>query len=216
MSETARLTAAGLALTASLVVAGCKVEADDPAPEPTQADAPRSIFQEEPTAEDSMLPSDTLPPLETTLPFADGTADLTEAVRAELETVLRSPQVASGGEIVLRGHSDSAGSDEENLERSRDLANAVKEFLLDGGIEEERIAVIAFGEQNPIEPNAMADGTANEEGRAANRRVELVVETGESNAREKTLIETLSRPEATTSTSTAPTPKPKAPPKTAE
>ena len=216
MSETARLTAAGLALTASLVVAGCKVEADDPAPEPTQADAPRSIFQEEPTAEDSMLPSDTLPPLETTLPFADGTADLTEAVRAELETVLRSPQVASGGEIVLRGHSDSAGSDEENLARSRDLANAVKEFLLDGGIEEERIEVIAFGEQNPIEPNAMADGTANEEGRAANRRVELVVETGESNAREKTLIETLSRPEATTSTSTAPTPKPKAPPKTAE
>ncbi|MBX7536475.1 OmpA family protein [Qipengyuania sp. GH1] len=216
MRATARLTAAGLALAGSLGLAGCKVE-PDPAPEPTApTDAPRSIFQEEPTAEDSMLPSDTLPPLETVLPFADGTAELTEAVRAELATVLRSPQVASGGEIVLRGHSDSAGSDEENLERSRDLANAVKDFLVDGGIDEERIEVIAFGEQNPLEPNALPDGTANEEGRAANRRVDLIVETGESNAREKTLIETLSRPEPAASGSTGQTPKPKAAPKTAE
>ncbi len=43
------------------------------------------------------------------------------------------------------------------------------------GIAETRIEVIALGEQNPIEPNALPDGAPNEAGRAANRRVELSV-----------------------------------------
>ena len=216
MWATLKLAATGLSVAGLFGLTACKVERDEPEPEPTQADTPRSIFQEEPTAADSMLPAETLPPLETVLLFADGTSDLTEAVRAELATVLRSPQVASGGAIILRGHSDSSGDDEANVERSRDLAEAVKEFLVDGGIAEERIEVIAFGEQNPIEPNALPDGTPNEEGRAANRRVELTVETGESNAREQTLIETLSMPETSASAPPSAAPKPKATAKTTQ
>lgn len=184
------------AAASALLVSGCRnaeEEQSDPAPSP---DDGRSIFQQDPTESgESMLPPPVLLPLETTLSFPDGTPELTEAVRAELATIVESPQVDAGGSIVLRGHSDSAGSDEINLETSRARAEAVGDFLVENGIAEERIKIIAFGEQNPIEPNALPDGSPNEEGRAANRRVEVTVETGRQVDREQTLIETLSEAE---------------------
>ena len=165
--------------------------------EPDPSEGPRSIFGEEGAAPGTASPADTiLPALETTIGFPDGTADLTEAARAELATVLGSPQMERGGRIVLRGHSDSDGSDEENLEASRERAEAVRAFLLENGVPEERVKVIAFGEQNPVEPNALPDGLPNEVGRAANRRVEITVETGAlegDDARKPTLIETITR-----------------------
>lgn len=191
-----RIFRTGIAVSfVSLLLAGCKVSEEDPAPEPSASEAPRSIFQDDP-AEGGVLPQPNLPPLETTLSFADGTPDLTEAVRAELATILDSAQVEAGGRIVLRGHSDSDGGDEENLEASRERAEAVRDFLIENGIAEDRIEVIAFGEQNPVAPNALPDGSPNEEGRATNRRVEVVVQTGRSAQRQQTLIETLSSEQA--------------------
>ena len=184
------------AAASALLVSGCRnaeEEQPDPAPSP---DDGRSIFQQDPTESgESILPPPVLLPLETTLSFPDGTPELTEAVRAELATIVDSPQVDAGGFIVLRGHSDSAGSDEVNLKTSRARAEAVGDFLVENGIAEERIEIIAFGEQNPVEPNALPDGSPNEEGRAANRRVEVTVETGRRADREQTLIESLSQPE---------------------
>jgi len=89
--------------------------------------------------------------------------------------VLDTPQMAAGGEIVLRGHTDSAEHDEANLRASRRRAEAVRDWLVERGVSAQRIRVIALGEQNPIEPNALPDGTPNDAGRAANRRVELSI-----------------------------------------
>lgn len=185
------------AAAGALLVSGCRnAEEVQPDPTPSPDDGQRSIFQQDPTESgDSMLPPPVLLPLETTLSFPDGTPELTEAVRAELATIVESPQVDAGGSIVLRGHSDSAGSDEINLEASRERAEAVRDFLVESGIAEDRIEIIAFGEQNPVEPNALPDGSPDEEGRAANRRVEVKVETGRPAVREQTLIESLSEPE---------------------
>lgn len=191
-------------LAGALALAGCQAQEDAPAPEPTPSDGPRSIFQED--GGEPVLPAATLPPLVMTLSFADGTDELTQAVSAELATIVDSPQVEAGGPIVLRGHSDSGSEDEDILESSRTRAEAVRDFLVEAGIDEERIEVIAFGGQNPLEPNALPDGTPNPEGRAANRRVEVTVETGRTAKREQTLIETLSTPEA------GATPKPTATP----
>ncbi|MBX7458841.1 OmpA family protein [Qipengyuania sp. 1NDH17] len=183
-----------LALAGALVLAGCKAKEENPEPQPTATDGPRSIFQGD--ADKQVLPDTQLAPLEMTLSFADGTAELTEAVRAELATIVESPQVAAGGPIVLRGHSDVSGEGATDLESSRERAEAVRDFLREAGIAEERIEVIAFGGQNPLEPNALPDGSPNEEGRAANRRVEVTVETGRSAKRQQTLVETLTTPEA--------------------
>lgn len=178
----------GLAMTA---LAGCNSRESEPAPQPTASSEPRSIFAEGFDTE-TAIAEPTLAPLELTIGFPEGD-ELTETARADLATVLASDQVANGGEIVLRGHSDAGGSDEVNLTASRKRAEAVRDFLVDGGLEEERITIIAFGEQNPVAPNALPDGTPNEEGRAQNRRVEVTV-TGDDDgdaAEEPTLIETL-------------------------
>lgn len=203
MKRTIKLGASLILLAGAMGLASCKAKEEAPEPEAAPTDGPRSIFQEDPAQNGvSVIDEPTLPPLETTLSFADGTPELTEAVRAELATLVDSQQVEAGGPIILRGHSDSDGTDEANLDASRERAEAVRDFLIEAGIDRERIEVIAFGEQNPAEPNALPDGSPNEEGRAANRRVEVTVETGQQAGREQTLIETLSEPEAT-ETSTA-------------
>ena len=191
--RTAKVTA--LALTATLALASCKVKEDE-APADDTSEESRSIFQDEAAqGETSILPAPVPPPLKTTLSFADGTSELTEAVRAEILTIVASQQVEAGGPIVLRGHSDSQGSDEASLAASRARAEAVRDFLVENGISAERIEVIAFGEQNPVEPNALPDGSPNNEGRAANRRVEVTVETGADAGRKQTLIESLTETE---------------------
>jgi len=81
----------------------------------------------------------------------------------------------AGGPIIVGGHSDAAGSDAVNLRASTARAEAVAEWLVGMGVAQDRIIVIAFGEQNPVEPNAKPDGTPNEAGREANRRVDVTV-----------------------------------------
>lgn len=185
---------AGIAACAML---GACSSGDTPEPEATPTDGPRSIFQDdEGEGAGNGIAPESLRPLETTISFADGTPELTEAARAELATIVDSPQMGAGGAIVLRGHSDSEGSDEANLEASRLKAEAVRDFLVENGIAEERIEVIAFGEQNPVAPNALPDGSPNEEGRATNRRVEVTVETGRTTERRPSLIETITETDA--------------------
>jgi OOP family OmpA-OmpF porin len=81
--------------------------------------------------------------------------------------------VAKGWPIVLRGHTDSEGSDQGNLFASRKRAEAVAGWLVESGIDEDRIEVIALGEQRPIAPNVHLDGTPDKEGRRRNLRVEV-------------------------------------------
>ncbi|MCD1589470.1 OmpA family protein [Qipengyuania citrea] len=176
---------------AATMLAGCK---DDQPQPPSDADAPpekRSIFRPEFQVEpiESFEPSGSL---ETTVEFPDGT-ELTEEGRAALATVLASPQNEEGGLIYLRGHTDSGGSDEANMRASLARAEAVRDWLVENGVAEDRIRTIAFGEQNPIAPNARPDGTPDEDGRTANRRVEIEVLTREPPMieDEPTLAETL-------------------------
>ena len=205
MNTTLKRTALFLGLAGAFALSACGSETSEP--EAQDTGGPRSIFQDD-VAEGPEGAS--LPPLETVLSFADGTSELTQAVRAELATIIDSPQVEAGGAITLRGHTDSEGADEENLEASRAHADAVRDFLVANGIDAGRITVIAFGEQNPVAPNALPDGSPDEEGRAANRRVELVVETQRSGERQQTLIETLTEDseEAEVPSAAAPTPTP--------
>ena len=93
----------------------------------------------------------------------------------------------------MGGHSDSGGSDEVNIRASLERAEAVRDWMVANGVAEERITLVAFGEQNPAAPNALPDGSPNEEGRAANRRVEIVVASDgpPEPEREPTLAETL-------------------------
>ncbi len=169
------------------ILAGCKAERSEPEPEPapeepTQATptpdaSPVSILRPDVDQNEKGAP---LSPLESRIGFPDGGSELNEAALAELATIHESPQMAEGGQIVLRGHSDANGTDDANIRASQSRAEAVRDWLVEKGVEQDRIRIIAFGEQNPVEPNALPDGEPNEAGRQANRRVDVTIRPPQS------------------------------------
>lgn len=151
------------------------IPTDDATPTPNPS-ATTSILRtdiEQPLIDDEPLV--VLEPLRVTVGFPEGGSQLDEAAIEQLEEVLASEHVANGGAIVLRGHSDAGGSGEANIRASRARADQVRAWLEDEGIASDRITVIVFGEQNPIAPNALPDGSPNAKGRERNRRVEITV-----------------------------------------
>jgi OOP family OmpA-OmpF porin len=159
----------------ALALAACRGGSEPaPAPTPTPTDtATASIIRPEVVV--SPMPDLPPAPLAATIGFPEGGATLDAAARAAIDTVLESEQLGEGWPVVLRGHSDSSGRDTDNLAVSRRRAEAVADYLVGHGVAEERISVIALGEQNPATPNAHPDGTPDEEGRARNRRVEIAI-----------------------------------------
>ncbi|HUD28114.1 MAG TPA: OmpA family protein [Novosphingobium sp.] len=148
-------------------------EMDDPAATQATDDViKKSIIR----AEVDTGPTEAAPiePTQVTVPFpakgAPQAADLAIA-----DEVLAAPAYLAGGPVTIRGHSDSRGSDAENLAASRRRAEAVRDHLAAKGVPKERMTVIALGEARPIAPNRKLDGTDDPEGRAKNRRVDVRV-----------------------------------------
>ncbi|WP_336987538.1 OmpA family protein [Altererythrobacter aquiaggeris] len=137
-----------------------------------EAQATASIFS--PEAEIKGIP-EILEPLNTTVTFPAGGDVLDSAAIEALGKVMASEQIAKGKAVVLGGHSDAGGTDAANLRAAQARADAVRDWLIARGVADDRIRVISFGEQNPVQPNALPDGSPNEKGRALNRRVDITV-----------------------------------------
>jgi len=73
----------------------------------------------------------------------------------------------------IEGHTDSTGSIDHNMRLSEARAAAVRDFLFDQGIAAQRMKVKGYGPDRPIASNETTDG------RAKNRRVEIVIAEGE-------------------------------------
>jgi len=71
--------------------------------------------------------------------------------------------------ISIQGHTDNVGNDDDNLKLSQNRAKAVYDYLLEKGIDPQRISYKGFGESKPIATNDT------ESGRARNRRTEFVI-----------------------------------------
>lgn len=69
----------------------------------------------------------------------------------------------------IAGHTDWVGTDEYNFGLSQRRANAVYNYFLKNGIKKERLSPVGYGESRPVATNAT------DEGRAENRRVELII-----------------------------------------
>ena len=67
----------------------------------------------------------------------------------------------------IEGHTDSTGKKAKNIELSQNRADAVKIYLIQGGIASERLESVGYGPDKPIASNK------NKKGRALNRRVEI-------------------------------------------
>jgi outer membrane protein OmpA-like peptidoglycan-associated protein len=71
--------------------------------------------------------------------------------------------------VIAEGHTDSTGSDAYNQGLSERRAKAVRDYLVEGGIDATRIETVGYGESQPVADNSTRDG------RAQNRRTELKV-----------------------------------------
>ncbi|MFQ5417052.1 MAG: OmpA family protein [Myxococcota bacterium] len=95
---------------------------------------------------------------------SDGLAGASAVVLdAALESLRDCPNI----EVRVEGHTDSIGTDAYNQELGLRRANAVRRYMIDGGMGAGRLSARSFGESRPIASNDT------EEGRALNRRVEL-------------------------------------------
>jgi len=71
--------------------------------------------------------------------------------------------------VEIQGHTDSRGSEQYNEALGMKRAEAVRNYMHDKGIPLNLISAISYGESKPIADNATEDG------RASNRRVEVLV-----------------------------------------
>lgn len=95
-------------------------------------------------------------------------------LRASQPTLRKLAQIAGKCENVLieiEGHTDSEGVPERNQPLSERRAQSVVNFLVEAGINADRIKAIGYGDTKPIAPNDTA------ENRAKNRRIEFSVKT---------------------------------------
>jgi outer membrane protein OmpA-like peptidoglycan-associated protein len=104
--------------------------------------------------------------------FATGTANLNPPARESLARF--SGIVASYPELrfTIEGHTDDVGSDATNRELSLRRAMSVRDYLISLGVPSMSFEVEGYGPWRPVADNTSA------EGRARNRRVEIVISGG--------------------------------------
>ncbi|GAB4055236.1 hypothetical protein GCM10028810_66640 [Spirosoma litoris] len=103
--------------------------------------------------------------------FEMSKSDLLSASFAELDKLVSMMQDNPNMSIRLEGHTDIIGDHDKNLQLSRDRVIACQRYLVQKGIDIDRIQTIGYGDTRPI----LTKGT--DEERKVNRRVEFVILT---------------------------------------
>lgn len=101
--------------------------------------------------------------------FASGKSELLAGAKSRLDQVAKALKIKTDQTIQVEGHTDSTGSAATNEALGQRRADAVKQYLTSCGVDANRIEALGIGPARPVAPNTTA------EGRAANRRVEIVI-----------------------------------------
>ena len=83
--------------------------------------------------------------------FATNESVLTTASRETLRKQAAWLRKNSKITIVLEGHADERGTREYNLALGERRANAAKDYLLTYGISSDRISVLSYGKERPVD-----------------------------------------------------------------
>jgi outer membrane protein OmpA-like peptidoglycan-associated protein len=104
--------------------------------------------------------------------FDVGGASLRDEARGNLSRVIDFVQSAGAAQVTIEGHTDDRGSANLNQALSQRRAEAVRQALVEEGVDPGRLNAVGRGEDRPVAGNDSADG------RARNRRVEIVIGKG--------------------------------------
>ena len=101
--------------------------------------------------------------------FNSGKSTFKAGVTDQLDAIVEVMKNFPKAEFIIEGHTDSTGGSALNLRLSEARAIAVRDYLVENGIDTNRLEAKGFGEGSPIATN---DTRA---GRQENRRVEIKV-----------------------------------------
>ena len=108
-----------------------------------------------------------IPTIHSGINFESGTANLTPDSKETLDAILAVLQNEVEMKIEIAGHTDASGNYAFNVQLSHDRAQAVVNYMVEGGISADRMRAVGFGPDKPVADNRTR------EGRAKNRRVEI-------------------------------------------
>jgi outer membrane protein OmpA-like peptidoglycan-associated protein len=102
--------------------------------------------------------------------FASDKSALLPAAQNRLNQVADALMETKERKLTVEGHTDSQGSSSYNQDLSQKRADAVRSYLISRGYPGDLIQAHGIGKDRPISNNATAEGRAN------NRRVEIIVD----------------------------------------
>lgn len=101
--------------------------------------------------------------------FDVGRAELLAGAQQEVDKLGRFLREYENRTVLIEGFTDNTGSLSTNLDLSQRRADAVRQALIQRGINDRRIRTRGYGPEYPVAPNSTAAG------RQRNRRVEIVI-----------------------------------------
>jgi outer membrane protein OmpA-like peptidoglycan-associated protein len=99
--------------------------------------------------------------------FETNKSDIKTESAQTLKDIISILEKYPEAKFSIDGHTDSVGSDAYNQTLSNERANSVLRYLVNGGINGDRLSAEGFGESKPIASNDTAAG------RQQNRRTEI-------------------------------------------
>jgi peptidoglycan-associated lipoprotein len=105
--------------------------------------------------------------------FEFDSATLTSAGQQALSANARIMTDAPDIKIEIQGHADERGTTDYNLSLGEKRADAVKKYMVAGGVSPSRVTTISYGEERPVDP------TSTEVAWSKNRRAEFRITWGQ-------------------------------------
>lgn len=102
-------------------------------------------------------------------------AKLSIKATSTLDSILSILIANPNWKIRIEGHTDSEGNNQYNTALSKQRANIVNQYFNQQTIDNSRLSIHYYGEENPLQPNQNIDGKDNPEARQINRRVKITI-----------------------------------------
>ncbi len=99
--------------------------------------------------------------------FNTGESKLRSSSYEALDRLVKALEKKESMRVLVAGHTDNKGDKASNRKLSRARAKAVKDYLVENGIDPSRVEAKGYGESQPVAPNDTP------EGRQKNRRTEV-------------------------------------------